>query len=63
MQQRYILEYNYLLKTIIVAISLTAVLVGCNLYSGKREEVKKEKDSLDYYPPTPAALPKAEFRK
>ena len=63
MQQRYILEYNYLLKTIIVAISLTAVLVGCNLYSGKREEVKKEEDSLDYYPPTPAALPKAEFRK
>ena len=63
MQQRYILSNNYLLKTIIITISLAAVLIGCNLYSGEKQVVTKEDDSLEYYPPTPASLPKAEFRK
>jgi CubicO group peptidase (beta-lactamase class C family) len=63
MQQRYILSNNYLLKTIIITISLAAVLIGCNLYSGEKQVVTEEDDSLEYYPPTPAALPKDEFRK
>lgn len=64
MRQLYILYVNYLLKTIIYTALLSVALISCDLYSGeKKEEVKKEEDSLDYYPPTPSALPRSEFRK
>ncbi len=63
MLQLYILSVNYLLKTAIYTILLSALLIGCNLYSGKPAEKPKEEDSLAYYPPTPAALPKSEFRR
>ena len=63
MLQLYILSVNYLLKNAIYTVLLTALLIGCNLYSGKPEEKPREEDSLNYYPPTPAALPKSEFRR
>ena len=63
MSQLYILSVNYLLKNAIYTVLLTALLIGCNLYSGKPEEKPREEDSLNYYPPTPAALPKSEFRR
>ena len=39
---------------------LTVVIVACNLSSSKQ---KSADDSLQYYPPTPEAISKDEFRK
>ena len=63
MQQRLSLYTNNLLKTILHIILIAAFMASCDLYSRPKEEVKKEEDSLEYYPPTPAALPQQEFRK
>ena len=63
MRQVFILYVNYLLKTAICTILLSVIMISCDLYSGEKEEVKKVEDSLDYYPPTPSALPQSEFRK
>jgi len=49
-------------KNILHTIWLVLLMSGCNLRSEEKQEVITREDSQDYYPPTPAALPRQEFR-
>lgn len=49
-----------LLKNYFSAILIVLVVVGCRSGAGEKKVVD---DSLEYYPPTPVAIDKAEFRR
>ena len=48
------------MKNTVLILVLGMLLYQCSTVSGKTEVVE---DSLQYYPPTPAKLDRAEFRK
>lgn len=53
----------FLLKTFIRSVVLSILFIACSESAGKQPADTIKEDSSNYYPPTPAAVTKSEFRK